>query len=284
MFKPISITLISVFFTSFSFAAVDCEHFKMERDQKNSEINEFNLDVEKLRQKAQKLRERLFERMDIIKALEGQIGDSQAERDSAVQERALLAENMSSVELEITNQKAEENRLYAQMDDAQRRIDSSPAGSSARRSAMRDFKRAEKTLERVQAQIQMLAAQIAPMREEKNRVNQRIQTISNNIQSLNEDLIKVQNEKPSVEFLREKIAEVEDQIQNSDVSLERLLAQLDEAEEKILMCATYNQKYPLVLNLAREISQTGCKNYQFKPFENLSEREAQDEIFASMCE
>ena len=58
---------------------------------------------------------------------------------------------------------------------------------------------------------------------------------------------------------------------------------LNEAQEKLLMCKTYNVKYPVALEVAKELYKVGCNRYQSGSMQGKHKQDAEAEVISAVC-
>ena len=71
---------------------------------------------------------------------------------------------------------------------------------------------------------------------------------------------------------------------NADQSQDFNVAQMDKASEKVLMCKTYNVKYPVSLSVSKDLYVTGCENYQLRGYKGINKIAAEQETIISVCD
>jgi len=174
--------------------------------------------------------------------------------------------------------------IQQDMASLQRSINNLPASSNARRNALREYKRAEKKLEMLVAEISQLESSVMPTRNQIQSLNQVISSKQVQASNLEATKMDIENMKPSLQMLYKKVADATEELQSQDGVQQMNLKALDEANEKVLMCKTYNVKYPLVLELSKEIYTVGCNKYVFKNYNAEYKAQAEHEAFASICE
>ena len=69
----------------------------------------------------------------------------------------------------------------------------------------------------------------------------------------------------------------QDSIQQNNIKL------LNEAQEKVLMCKTYNVKYPISLEVSQRLYAVGCDNYIIGGYKGTHKLDAEAETIATVC-
>lgn len=276
-------TLVFSLVTTSAVAAVDCKPFKQEAQVKEQIVMDFSYELEKVEKKVQSLESKIADRLLAMDSAQMKINSSVAVMQQIQNEQMGIMDSMQAVEMEIQAKQQEANSLIHTINETQYQINNLPSGSHARRQALRENNRSKKILEKVQDQIVQLGQSIAPQKNRLAQLEQQKHGQQMIIQQAEQEKADIANQKPTLAKLESKKAAAESELINQEAIQKENLKLLDEAQEKVLMCKTYNVKYPLVLDIAKELYQVGCDQYRLRDLNGKHKKDAEAEILATVC-
>jgi chromosome segregation ATPase len=235
------------------------------------------------KKKLTSIEEKINAKLDILEPITFQISQTGQRIESLRVEKQNINASLEADRITIQDKIAEEKQLMQTINRTQADINRLPTSSYARRTALRENMRAKKALERVQATIISLQQNMAPAVNRMAAIDSEIQVKQQLLLKLESDKVAVENEKPTLASLNKIKERTANDLLTSDQTQQQNLVMLDEAQEKVLMCKTYNVKYPIVLDVAREIKQVGCHNYQLRNLEGRYAQDAETEAIDALC-
>lgn len=264
-------------------AKVNCEPFKAEADMKADIVNNFNETIIKLETKAQQMQIKVEDRLAMISTVDGKIQNTQAAIEQIKQDSQNIRISMRDIKASLDSALATEQDLISQISSLDYQIRTAPAGSNARRAAMREKKRTEKKLEKLSQTISQIQYEIAPMQDSLQSLKMQKQDALAVLAQLDSEKIEIENMRPTLDSLIRKKNKAQDEVAMADQSQEANIAQMEEANEKVLMCKTYNVKYPVSLEVSKELYTVGCENYQLKGYKGPFKKMAEQETLNAVC-
>ena len=133
------------------------------------------------------------------------------------------------------------------------------------------------------SQIQNLKDMKLHSKAKIDQITVRTPKVQQKIMMAKQEKKMVMQQAPTLGVLKQRLQKLK--VFEADAQqIEDMLSQkLANKKEKVLMCKTYNIKYPTVLKLAKRIADAGCYNYQFVDFLNKQKADAQEEVYDAIC-
>lgn len=274
--------LVASMISSSVIAKVECKPFVDEKEMVKIQVEDFSTGVSKLIAKINKLEEKLNDKQFKIDSLSSQAQEMQSQMQTISLQISDIRKSSQGAQDQLS---AIDNSLVA-LSNRISQIEYTLQGSvssTTRRNLNREKMRKLREMDQLQADkvslVQVVSqanAQIEPLRAQRMAIKSQRDMIE-------QDLMMEQTAQPTIALLQDKIQKEQILLGDSQAMETNLLAQLDEAREKVLMCRTYNVKYPLVLSIASEIAAVGCQNYEIKNFNSDIKLDAQAQILESLC-
>lgn len=280
----VSTTILTTMVSLSAMAKVNCQPYKTEADLKSQVVTNFGETIIKLQVKADTMQEKVDDRMSLLSQADHNISTAQG---TISQIKASI--NSAKIAMKDTKDKldsalSQEQQILDNMAFYDSQISSLPASSSARRTAMREKKRAEMSLKRLQAVIVDIQFEIAPMQNEVQALKADLNGAKSVLSQLNAEKTSIQQMVPSLNSLIQKESKAKQNLADADQDQQMNIDQMDEANEKLLMCKTYNLKYPVSLEVSKELYAVGCDSYQLKGYKNNFKKMAEQETINAVCE
>lgn len=277
------VSIVSLVVASQSFAAINCKPFKEEVNHAQAVVDSFAGEVLKLQDQLSRVEGHISNKYAQIDPIIADISSSNSLIESLKIQRANIKADIDQLKVQLDQDLITESSLIADIQDLEVQIDMTSPRNPARRQLMREKNRKKKMLERVQISISSQTANIEPLKQSLKSVRQDIQFNKSKVVELEQEKIIVENQAPKLSALLNKKSNLIQDIQQSDVIAQANIANLDLALEKQLMCKTYTVKYDLSLDIAKEIYNVGCDNYQLQGFNGKFKKQAEIETLESIC-
>lgn len=280
--KLFSTLLISAVSVSV-YAKVDCKPFKQEAQHNEQIVADFSYELEKIEKKVQRLELKISDKLSAMDSAQLRIDSANSVIHQISLQQSGIIQSVQSVESDIQSKQIEANGLIQTINETQYQIDNLPPRSHARRQALRLNNRSKKILEKVQEDIVQLRQSIAPQRAHLAQLDQQIMEQQQVKQIAVQEKTQIANTKPTLSRLQQRKQVAESELINQDAIQQENLRLLGEAQEKVLMCQTYNVKYPTALKIVKRIYKAGCENYQLRNFENPYKADTEAEVLSQLC-
>lgn len=280
--KLFSALLISAVSVSV-YAKVDCKPFKQEAQLHEQIVADFSYELEKVEKKVQRLELKISDKLSAMDSAQIKIDSATSAIEQISIQQSGIMQSVQGVENDIQSKQIEANGLIQTINETQYQIDNLPPRSHARRQALRLNNRSKKILEKVQGEISQLSQSIAPQRAHLAQLDQQIMDQQQVKQMAIQEKTQIANTKPTLSRLQQRKQTAEAELINQDAIQQENIALLEQAQEKVLMCKTYNVKYPTALNTAKRVYKAGCENYQPRNFQNQYKADAEAEVLSKVC-
>ena len=275
--------LVSFVISTQSFAAINCKQFKDEVQSAKAVVDNFGFEVEKLQDKLLRIEDRITDKMALLDPITYEINEKSSLINNLSSDKGQLLNQLQELEGVLIQAQDQESFLLSEISELEIQIDNMSARSSARRTLMRQKNRKKKQLERVQADILVSQQQIGPVNASISAISNEIAQVSIQLSQLEQDQSLIENQKPRLSALVKKKNNNLQEIADQDIIAQENIDILNIALEKQLMCKTYTVKYDLSLDIAKEIYEVGCENYQLRNLNGKFKKQAQEEAFNSIC-
>ena len=274
--------MISMLATT-AIAAVDCKPYKQEAKVKEQIVADFGYELEKVEKKVIALEKKISKKLSKMDNLQVGIEQAISILTQIQDEELQLLDSMAIVEADIQIQQTNANRLIQTIQQTQEKLRNLPAGSHARRQILRENNRAKKKLEKVDEKIVWQTQSIAPQSARLAQIGEEKLMQSDQISSLKAQKVQIAGQKPNLQSLTRKKDRAEAELMDQDLMQQENLKLMSKAKEKVLMCKTYNVKYPIALDVAKEVYVVGCESYQLRDMQGNHKKDAEAEVLASVC-
>ncbi len=274
--------MISMLATT-AIAAVDCKPYKQEAKVKEQIVADFGYELEKVEKKVIALEKKISKKLSKMDNLQVGIEQAISILTQIQDEELQLLDSMAIVEADIQIQQTNANRLIQTIQQTQEKLRNLPAGSHARRQILRENNRAKKKLEKVDEKIVWQTQSIAPQSARLAQIGEEKLMQSDQISSLKAQKAQIAGQKPNLQSLTRKKDRAEAELMDQDLMQQENLKLMSKAKEKVLMCKTYNVKYPIALDVAKEVYVVGCESYQLRDMQGNHKKDAEAEVLASVC-
>lgn len=275
--------MVSVMATT-TMAAVDCKPFKEEAKVKNQIVADFSYELEKLEKKVMSIENKMMVKISKMDSVQDSIDQAKSSVEQIEADEAQLSDSISVVEMDIQKQKSKADDLIHTIEETQYQISNLPSRSHARRQIMRENNRAKKILEKVDQKINMLSNSIEPQKLELEQLVEEKMAQVSIVNALKVEKMQIAKQKPTIGALTKRKANAEAELVNQDVIQQENISLANEAQEKVLMCKTYNVKYPVALEVAKELYTVGCENYQTLGMKGKHKQDAESEVVSAVCD
>jgi chromosome segregation ATPase len=273
-------TLVSVN----AMSKVDCKPFKMESDLKTQIVTNFNDTILKLQTKANQMQIKFEDRMSMIAGVDAKINNIQMTLEQIKNDSQNIRISMRDIKSSLDSAIAQEQDLLNLIADLDNQIANAYPGSNNRRNAMREKKRTERKLISISDIVRDLQIQISPMQNQLAGLKAEKQNVISILETLNQEKFAIEDMRPTLNSLIRKKEMAQKDLVDADQNQELNIIQMDEANEKVLMCKTYNVKYPVSLSVSRELYTVGCENYVLKGYNGVNKIAAEQETINAVCE
>jgi chromosome segregation ATPase len=278
----VKIFLIASLISSSVIAKVVCKPFIEEKQMMETQLDNFSLGLNSLYAKIIKLEERRDTKLSQLDSLRGQVESQKMKMNSIQVQISTIRSESESARIELSQIDSSVMTLNNRISHIENILNTN-VSSGSRRELLREKMRKSMEVEKLVASkrnlvqiVQDAHFRIEPLRSKRNAVKFLRDKLLVDLNFLTEA-------PPSLELLENKIEKEQALITDSRGVENSLVAALEEAKEKVLMCRTYNVKYPLVLSIARQIASVGCENYAIKQMDSAVKMDAQTQILDSLC-
>ena len=265
-------------------ARVNCKPFKMESDIKTQIVTNFNETILKLQTKADRMQIKVEDRMSMVSGVQNKIQSVEATIDQIKADSQNVRISMRDIKASLESVLASEQDLVNLIADLDDQIRRAYPRSTARRNAMREKKRTERKLMNLQGSITDLQIQISPMKSQLAALKVEKQNALSILGTLDLEKLDIEAMKPSLNSLVRKQNKAQADLVDADQNQDINVIQMDEANEKVLMCKTYNVKYPVSLSVSKELYTAGCDNYELKGYQGINKITAEQETISAVCD
>ncbi len=262
---------------------ISCGPMIAEMDAQSDIVANFSKELSKLESKLGRIENKLDDKRNQISQVASDIQNEKQLVSQKENDKVSLVSSIGSIEAEKSALVSENQSLSQLMNQLSMQIDNLPARSNARRVALRERKRSEKLIEANQAKIVFLNGQIQPVMSSISSLERSIMASLSKINVLKDKRNQIKNAQPTLEMLVSKKEQAQIQLLQSDSVQQANLSALEFATEKVEMCKTYTVKYPLALEIAKEIYAVGCDRYVPRNLNGAYKHKAQAETLESIC-
>lgn len=276
-------TVIVSMITAQALAKVNCKPFKEEAKVKQQIVADFSYTLEKIEKKVLRLESKISDKLSSMDSVQSQINQATSALAQIQNEQMELVDMISIVEADIQIQQTKANRLMQKIEQTQYQIENLPSGSHARRQALRENNRSKKILQKVDEKIERLVQSIEPQQRRISQLEQEKQQQLSMVMAFEAEKNQIANQKPTLNSLTNKKEKAESELINQDMIQQENMSLLNEAQEKVLMCKTYNVKYPIALDVAKEVYAVGCDSYKLRNMQGKHKKDAEQEVLSAVC-
>ncbi len=284
LFAPLAVMAIMSTPYSMAFAKVDCQPFKQGVQAQQDVVEQMSSVFAKLEAKVETLENKIYDREGMIQSAEFKIQEAAQAISQIIDQQEQVHAQLAHKEAKLSAKQSEQRQFENIIQETQYDINNLPSRSNARRQAMRENMRAKKSLEKVEQKIAQIQQSMQPALNQLGQLQDEKQAAQGMKAQFEMDKQDVLAMKPSLQRLKSKKNKAQQELMAQDSVQQDNLAILAEEEEKVLMCKTYNIKYPKAKKVAKQIYKVGCDNYVFADFNTVHAQDAQQEVFAKICD
>lgn len=284
MSKLLSTTTLILGLTStMAFAKINCKEYLDDAQVKINIVESFSQSVRMLEAKVNGLQDKISDRYNMMSSVDVKINAIQASISDLNREKNQLNQSMESGNRQLVSLERDRAQLTTQLTRLERDIANLPASSSVRRQALREAARTRMSIDGISSQIISLNQTLMPISQQVNGITQQISMKRSKLAPLEDEKQSIANIRPTLQSLQQSVQEAQANLQGQDQIQAQNLRALDEAQEKVLMCKTYTVKYPLVLEISKEIYRKGCNKYKVQNFQAEYKAQAEQDALSAIC-
>jgi chromosome segregation ATPase len=277
-------TILATLVSVSAMGKVNCTPFTSEADMKTQIVTNFNETILKLQTKADQMQIKVEDRMSLVALVETKIQQVEGSLYQIKEDSNNVRIAMKDIKASLDDSLDQEQYLVNLMADLDIQIQNARSRSNDRRNAMREKKRTERKLMTLQSTIDELQVEIAPMKNQLSSLKAEKKNALAVMTTLNNEKLDIEAMKPSLKSLVSKKNKAQQDMVDADQNQEINIQQMDKANESVLMCKTYNVKYPVSLSVSKELYTTGCQNYQLRGYKGIHKIAAEQETIISVCD
>jgi len=264
-------------------AAVKCQPLVQQMNLQEQLVSDFSYTVLKEQKKLQRIENKIYEKRSQLNQIQSEVDAEKNIIQMKNQDKQSIINSIQSLENQKQSLQIEVGAMMSQMQQLTSEMQNLPARSTALRNLLREKKRTEKKMELKQALVYSLDEQMAPAIQSINTIESSIMNSQSKIQALKQEKKALRAQQPTIQNLKQRKADAEQILSSQNLIQDDNMSYLAVLTEKVDVCKTYKVKYPLSLQIAKEIYEVGCDQYRVQNFQNIYKQQAEQETMNMLC-